>query len=121
MNLTEIFNQENKREELRMPFPFEEFQGEKIENSPELKLILTNLEKGKILIAGEASLKFVLSCDRCLKPVEQMVELWFEREIFAPELITDEDTKETYSLNCKELSLNFEMPRSDKLIWIKKR
>ena len=118
MNLTEIFNRENKREELQMQFPFEVFQGEKIENSPELKLILTNLEKGKILIAGEASLKFVLSCDRCLKPVEQVVELQFEREVFAPELITDEDTKEDqHFVDDYELNLNALLTEELQLSW----
>ena len=94
MNLTEIFNQENKKEELQMPFPFKEFQGETIHNSPEMKLTMENIGKGKALISGKAELEFVLLCDRCLKPVKQQVELDFEREVLAPELITDDDTKE---------------------------
>ena len=94
MNLTDIFNQENKREELQIQFPIEEFQGEKINNSPMLNLTLTNIGKGKALITGKVMLDFILPCDRCLKPVEQSVELEFDREILAPELITDEDTKE---------------------------
>lgn len=94
MNLTDIFNQENKREIVVMPFPVEYFQNEKILNSPELKLSLINVGKGKALIKGEADLEFVLNCDRCLKPVKMNVTLNFEREILAPELLTDEDTKE---------------------------
>lgn len=94
MNLTEIFNQENKREELQMPFPFEEFSGEKIQNSPEVHLTLMNVGKGKAIVKGNALLEFVLPCDRCLKLVKTQVELDFEREILAPELVTDEDTKE---------------------------
>ena len=94
MNLTEIFNQENKREELQMPFPFKEYQGEEIKNTPTLNLTLTNIGKGKALIIGKTELKFILSCDRCLKPVEQAISLEFEREVLAPEFVTDEDTKE---------------------------
>ena len=94
MNLTEIFNQENKREELRMPFPFKEYQGEEIKNTPTLDLTLTNIGKGKALVVGQTALDFTLSCDRCLKPVEQKVTLEFEREILAPEFLTDDDTKE---------------------------
>ena len=94
MNLTEIFNQENKREELHMPFPIEEFQGEKISNSPTLDLTLINIGKGKAMITGKTILEFTLPCDRCLKPVEQSVELAFERELLAPDLVIDEDTKE---------------------------
>lgn len=94
MNLTEIFNQENKREELQMPFPLEEFSGEKILNSPEVQLTFINIGKGKAIIKGNADLEFVLSCDRCLKPVKTNVELDFEREILAPDLVTDDDIKE---------------------------
>ena len=94
MNLTDIFNQENKIEEITMPFPFEEFQNEKILNSPEIKLTLTNIGRGKALIQGKTCLKFILPCDRCLKPVDSQIEVDFEREVLAPEMITDEDTKE---------------------------
>lgn len=109
MNLTEIFNQENKQEEIKMPFPFDEFMDEKIQNAPELKFTLINVGKGKALIKGESLLEFVLPCDRCLKPVKTKVELNFEREILAPELIDDEETKEDqhfvedYELNVDEL------------------
>ena len=94
MNLTEIFQQENKKDEVAMPFPFEEFQNEKILNAPEIKLKLENIGKGKALVQGNALLEFNLSCDRCLKPVKTQVELDFEREILAPELVMDDDTKE---------------------------
>lgn len=94
MNLTEIFSQENKKEVVTMPFPFEEFQNEKIQNCPEIKLTLLNIGKGKALVKGESSLEFVLSCDRCLKPVKTKVALEFERELFAPELVTDDDIRE---------------------------
>ena len=94
MNLTEIFNQENKREEVTMPFPLEEFQNEKILSSPEINFVLVNVGKGKAIIRGKALLEFELNCDRCLKPVATSVKLDFEREILAPELITDDDIKE---------------------------
>ena len=94
MNLTEIFNQENKKIELEMSFPFDEFMNETIKNSPQVQLELSNIGKGKAVISGKANLEFTLSCDRCLKPVDTVVELEFCREIYAPELLTDEDMKE---------------------------
>ena len=94
MNLTEIFNQENKIEEVTMPFPLTEFQNYKIQNSSEVKFVLTNIGKGKALVKGNADLEFVLDCDRCLKPVKTLVELEFERELLAPELVIDEDIRE---------------------------
>ena len=97
MNLTEIFNQENKKEELQMPFPLKEFQGEIINNSPTLNLILENIGKGKAIISGQTMLEFMLPCDRCLVPVKQTVVVEFDREVLAPELVTDEETKEDQS------------------------
>ena len=92
-----------------MPFPLDNFMGETIKNNPELTLTLVNIGKGKVLIKGESLLEFVLPCDRCLKPVKTKVELAFEREVLAPELVPDEDTKEDqhfvdeYELNVEEL------------------
>ena len=71
-----------------------EFQNEKILSSPEINFVLVNVGKGKAIIRGKALLEFELNCDRCLKPVATSVKLDFEREILAPELITDDDIKE---------------------------
>ncbi len=118
MNLTDIFNQENKREEVTMPFPFEEFQNEKILNSPEIELTLINIGKGKALIKGKALLEFVLPCDRCLKSVDTKVTLDFEREVLAPELITDEDIKEDqHFVNDYELDVNSLLLEELQLSW----
>ena len=94
MNLTEVFNQENKVVELQFPFPIKEYNGEIIKNEADVQLKLSNIGKGKALISGITNLEFELSCDRCLKPVVTIVEIDFERELFAPELLTDEDMKE---------------------------
>lgn len=107
MNLTEFFNQQKKKEELEIEFPFQEFQGEKILNDPKLQLIITGKEKGKVSLKGKASLAFCLPCDRCLKPVPLEMELDFEREVLAPELVVDEDQKEDqYYMNGYELELS---------------
>ena len=94
MNLTEVFNQENKAIELQIPFPIKEYNGERIENDPIVSIRLSNIGKGKALIEGKSLLTFVLSCDRCLKPVNTEIELDFTREIFSPEVITDDDMRE---------------------------
>lgn len=107
MNLTEFFNQQKKKEELEMDFPFQEFQGEKILNDPKLQLIITGKEKGKVSLEGKAKLAFCLPCDRCLKPVSWEMDLEFEREVLAPELVIDEDQKEDqYYMNGYELELS---------------
>ena len=107
MNLTEVFHRENKREELQVPFPMKEFQGEKINNSPILNLTLTNIGKGKAVIAGRAMLEFVLPCDRCLMPVKQMMDIEFEREVLAPELVNDDELREEQSF-VEEYDLDLE-------------
>lgn len=94
MNLTEVFNQENKVLELQFPFPIKEYNGEIIKNEADVLLKLSNIGKGKALISGNTNLEFELSCDRCLKPVATIVEIDFTRELFAPELLADEDMKE---------------------------
>lgn len=109
MNLTEIFNQLNKKEEMEITFPFREFGNETIHNEPKLQLTLTNKGKGKAEIKGKAEVEFVLPCDRCLSPVATCVALDFQREVVAPELVTDDDIREEqhfvkeYELNLEEL------------------
>lgn len=94
MNLTDLFNQENKVVELQMDFPFEKYNDEVIKNEAKVYLILTNIGKGKVLIKGLGNLDFTLSCDRCLKDVDTVVSLDFEREVYAPELLEDDDMRE---------------------------
>ncbi len=118
MNLTEIFNHENKREELQIPFPFEEYSGEKIQNTPEIQLTLINIGKGKAIIKGNTTLEFILSCDRCLKPVKTNVEIDFEREILAPELVTDRDIQEEqYFIEDYELNVEALLAEELRLSW----
>ena len=47
MNLTEVFNQENKVIELQIPFPIKEYNGEIIKNEADVQLKLSNIGKGK--------------------------------------------------------------------------
>ena len=94
MNLTDLFNQENKAVELQMDFPFEKYNDEVIKNEAKVSLILTNIGKGKVLMKGLSNLEFTLTCDRCLKDVDTVVTLDFEREVYAPELLEDDDMRE---------------------------
>lgn len=109
MNLTEIFNQLNKKEERELKFPFQEFRNETIHNEPKLQLSLRNQGKGKAEMKGDAEVEFVLPCDRCLSPTVTRVELHFQREVVAPELVTDDNIREEqhfvhdYELNLEEL------------------
>lgn len=118
MNLTEFFNQEGKREVKEIPFPFEEFQGEKVKNASLLTLVLSNLGKGKAEIEGKAELQFSLFCDRCLKEVTETVILDFSRTVYAPEAITEEEMKEDQQfINEYELDLEALLEEELQLSW----
>lgn len=115
MNLTEFFNQEGKKEVKELPFPLEKFQNENIKNEPNLTLVLTNQGKGKAGIDGKARLDFLLSCDRCLKEVPEVVELEFSRTVYAPEAITDEEMKEDQQF-MQEYELDLEALLEEELL-----
>ena len=118
MNLTEFFNQEGKKEVKEIPFPLKKYQDEEVKNEAQLVLTLTNQGKGKAGIEGKAELEFVLPCDRCLKEVEVRVELEFSRAVYAPETITDEETKQDqHFLQEYELDLQALLEEELQLAW----
>ena len=118
MNLTEFFNQEGKKEVKEIPFPLKKYQDEEVKNEAQLVLTLTNQGKGKAGIEGKAELEFVLPCDRCLKEVEVRVELEFSRTVYAPETITDEETKQDqHFLQEYELDLQALLEEELQLAW----
>ena len=59
-----------------------------IEKSP-VDLTFTNIGKGKARITGQAKITLVMSCDRCLKPVNKTFNLVFDREVLAPDAAQD--------------------------------
>lgn len=59
-----------------------------IHKSP-LRFTFTNTGKDRARIEGSGTLVFAARCDRCLKPVEEKLELDFNREVFAPDRIGD--------------------------------
>lgn len=107
MNLTEVFSQDGKKEEVQVTFPFQSFAGEQIQNTPVVNLTLANIGKGKVCIDGTSHLEFLLPCDRCLQPVVVQVPLEFSREVLEPEQITDEEIKEEQQF-VEEYDLNLE-------------
>lgn len=56
------------------------------EASP-VSLTFVSNGKGRALLTGHARVTLAMSCDRCLKPVDQTIDLAFDREIYAPELL----------------------------------
>ena len=91
VNLTDVFTNEGKTVTMQIQpgldhvtvgdvvFP--------IKDSTPADLTFTNIGKGKARITGHADVTFAMSCDRCLKPVDKSIELVFDREVFAPDII----------------------------------
>ncbi len=50
--------------------------------------VFTNTQKGRARIEGKTEFTFAVTCDRCLKPVEQKIALVFTREVTAPDMST---------------------------------
>ena len=75
-----------------------------------LALLLSNNGKGKARIEGKAKLVLKMNCDRCLKEVDEVINLDFFREVFAPDEIAestddecDQSFMEGYQLNVEDL------------------
>ncbi|MCI6715015.1 MAG: DUF177 domain-containing protein [Lachnospiraceae bacterium] len=54
-----------------------------------IQFTFNNLGKGRARIDGTGEMVFAMSCDRCLKPVEEKLQLEFSREVFAPDRIAE--------------------------------
>lgn len=54
-----------------------------------IRFTFTNLGKGRARIDGTGEMVFAMNCDRCLKPVEEKLQLEFSREVFAPDRIAE--------------------------------
>ena len=78
-----------------------------------VELVFTNLEPGKAIIEGKASIRFDAFCDRCLKETEVVLELQPKRFTVTPELadrewdeVDDLSFMEGYELNLETLIYN---------------
>lgn len=81
--------------------------------SSPVRLKITNIGKGEARIEGNAELILDMQCDRCLKPVAQLLVLDFSREAYAPDKVDglpdeeeDQSFIEGYQLNVEDLLRN---------------
>lgn len=56
-----------------------------------VKLVASNMQKGKAKLEGSFSIVAKTQCDRCLKDVDTCIDVEFERECAAPEFECDDD------------------------------
>jgi len=67
----------------------------------------TNIGVGKVKIEAQAKLVLQMQCDRCLKPVEEEIEISADVDVTSPDIPLEEDDDQTfmdgYSLNVEDL------------------
>lgn len=114
LNLSEVLQKENKVFSTQADAELEEVQiaGERypvVSHSP-VSFTFTNLEKGKLRLEGHAEYEFRIACARCLKPVATKLSLSFERELYAPDRLSeipeeslDQDFLHDYQMDVEEL------------------
>ena len=118
VNLTDVFTNEGKTVTMQAETELEQVSiGDTvfsvIDKTP-VDLTLTNIGKGKVRISGCAKLSFAMNCDRCLKPVDKTIDLVFDRNVFAPDIVEtvqderdDQEFMDGFQLNVDDF-LNIE-------------
>lgn len=114
INLTDVLTSESKTEEQQVIIEMTSFSNGLeeytiVEKSP-FDLKISNMSKGKARVEGKAKIVLKMNCDRCLKEVDEVLNLDIFREVFAPDEIaesTDEKSDQTfmegYQLNVEDL------------------
>lgn len=103
INLTDVLTSEGKTEDVQVAIEMTSFSNGMeeypiVEKSP-AAFRLSNIEKGKARVEGNAKVVLRMNCSRCLKEVEEEISLDFFREVFAPDEIaesTDEKSDQTF-------------------------
>lgn len=113
VNLTDVFTSEGKVVHQSIPIEMDEFsfrngKYEIVSKSP-VSFTFSNLGVGKVRVQGKADVTLCMNCDRCLRPVDEILHLDFEQEVFSPEVARpdsmddDQPYMEDYQLNVEEL------------------
>lgn len=112
VNLTELFSSEAGRKEMKeIPCKSEVFSNGaetfQILRKTPVSFTFTNLAPGRVRVEGEAEVVLGMQCSRCLKDVEQAIELSFAVDAASPEIPLEEDDDQTfmegYNLNVESL------------------
>lgn len=117
MNLSQIFSQEQKKEEMQLEFPLQRLGKDRIKKASPLFLCLENVGKGKAEVKGKCELEFELACDRCLVPVPTKLLLQFERLVYAPGIKIPEEEDEQGFMDEYELNLELLLEEELQLCW----
>ena len=114
VNLSDVFTSQIGEESKEIPLEMTVYQDGLqeypiLEKTP-VSFTFTNIGVGKVSVKGNARVVLQMQCDRCLKEVQQPVDLQFEIEVYTPDTEVEEadyqEFMEQYSLNVEELISN---------------
>lgn len=98
INLSECLNTEKRVETREIPYEKTTFHNGyaeyTLDNVSPIQLKIENMEKGKVMVTGALEIELKIPCDRCLTPVPTKIEVCFEREVYAPERIEDDQDQQ---------------------------
>lgn len=113
LNVTDVLTSEGKQEEKEVVFEADAFRyggsSFAICAKEPVHLSLSNVEKGKALLKGNAKLSVKLYCDRCLKEVIHDFDVDFDRALHSPDFSVERELLEEgydlvgYQIDIEEL------------------
>lgn len=115
LNLTELFAfQAGHKEKKEIVLELEVFkngaESYKILRKTPVSFVFTNLAPGRVHVEGKAEVVLKMQCSRCLKDVEQEIQLSFAVDVVSPEVPLEEADDQTfmegYQLNVESLFSN---------------
>ena len=118
INLTDVFTSEGKVTQIQVDLEMETYTYQHvaytITDKTPINLTFSNAGNGKTHMEGSVKLTMMLSCDRCLKDVEQEFALSFTEDLLSPEAVDEtaeeweegRDFMEGYSINIEDLISN---------------
>lgn len=114
VNLTDVFTSQTEKMEQEVMIEMTVFEDGMesylILRKTPVSFIFTNIGEGKVRVEGKAEVVLRMQCGRCLKDVEQKINLLIETEVSAPDIPLEEADDQTfmdgYSLNVEDLISN---------------
>lgn len=109
-NLTDVFSNEGKEIELNIPYEQDivsnGYETYPILEKSEIKLTLTNIAKGEIVITENCTLTIEVPCARCLKAVSNQLILTVEEHVKESDLADPEASEDLAYIDNYQLDID---------------
>ena len=98
VNLTDVFTNEGRMQELTVPYEPETFTCQlgtyTIKEKTPVVLKLSNAGQSKANVEGSVELTFGMECGRCLRDVDYTFDLSFSFRVLSPDCLDEEESEE---------------------------